>query len=121
MGHNHRAQQAQPAQSLCGIWGNNKRLAYVDPTNTSTVFAHRCDDGHQHENLRADKEASAVGLAIGETSSGRGAASESFGECRSHPWHRERGRQFIWSVCCGRASSGRDDGVRREMAGLNGG
>jgi hypothetical protein len=40
-------------------------LAYVDPTGTNTVYAYRCDYGHHHEILRADKRAaSVVDLAI---------------------------------------------------------
>jgi hypothetical protein len=52
--------------------GNNMRLAYVDPTGTSTVYAYRCDDGHHHEILRADikRGASVVGLAIGKSGIG---------------------------------------------------
>jgi hypothetical protein len=57
--------------TTCGICGNNMRLAYVDPTGTNTVYAYRCDDGHHHEILRADKnDASMVGLAIGKSGIG---------------------------------------------------
>jgi hypothetical protein len=40
--------------------GNNMRLVYVDPTGTNTICAYRCDDGHHHEILRADKRAASV-------------------------------------------------------------
>ena len=40
--------------------GNNMRLAYVDPTGTNAICAYRCDDGHHHEILRADKRAASV-------------------------------------------------------------
>ena len=54
-----------PLSAACGVCGNDMRLAYVDPTGTNTVYACRCDDGHYHEILRADKRAaSVVGLAI---------------------------------------------------------
>jgi hypothetical protein len=54
-----------PTSTACEICGNNMRLAYVDPTGTNTVYAYRCDDGHHHEVLRADKAAaSVVGLKI---------------------------------------------------------
>jgi hypothetical protein len=36
--------------------GNNMTLAYVDPTGAT----YRCDDGHHHEILRADKRAASV-------------------------------------------------------------
>jgi len=53
------------------------RLAYVDPTGTNTVYAYRCDDGHQHEILRADKnDASVAGLAIGKSVIGTSATLE---------------------------------------------
>jgi hypothetical protein len=53
-----------PIATACEICGNNMRLAYVDPTGTNTVYAYRCDDGHHHEILRADKRAaSVIGLA----------------------------------------------------------
>jgi hypothetical protein len=47
-----------------GICGHDMRLAYVDPTGTTTVYAHRCDDGHCREILRAGRPASVVGRAI---------------------------------------------------------
>jgi hypothetical protein len=54
-----------PISIACGICGNNMRLAYVDPTDTNTVYVYRCGDGHHHEILRADKRAaSVVGLAL---------------------------------------------------------
>jgi hypothetical protein len=46
--------------TACGICGNNMRLAYVDPTGTDTVYAYRCDNGHYHEILRAEKRAAPV-------------------------------------------------------------
>jgi hypothetical protein len=36
------------------------KLAYIDPTGTNTVYAYRCDDGHHHEILWADKRAAPV-------------------------------------------------------------
>ena len=47
--------------------GNNMTLAYVDPTGAT----YRCDDGHHHEILRADKrDASVADLAIGKSGIG---------------------------------------------------
>jgi hypothetical protein len=40
--------------------GNNMGLVYVDPTGPNTICAYRCDDGHRHEILRADKSAASV-------------------------------------------------------------
>jgi hypothetical protein len=47
--------------AACGICGDNMRLAYIDPTGINTVYAYRCDNGHHHEILRADKRAASVG------------------------------------------------------------
>jgi hypothetical protein len=48
--------------TACGTCGNNMRLAYVDPTGADTVYAYRCDNGHYHEILRADKKAAPMGV-----------------------------------------------------------
>jgi hypothetical protein len=47
-----------------GICSHDMRLAYVDPTGTNTVYAHRWDDGHCREIPRAGRPASVVGRAI---------------------------------------------------------
>ena len=37
-----------------------ERNTYVDPTGADTIYAYRCDAGHQHEILSADNEGEAV-------------------------------------------------------------
>jgi hypothetical protein len=69
--HGSASPPALPLSAACGVCGHDMRLAYVDPTGTNTVYACRCDDGHCHEILGADKRsASVVGHAIVKPSVG---------------------------------------------------
>jgi hypothetical protein len=108
-----------PVSTSCSICGPNMRLAYVDPTGADTIYAYRCDAGHQHEILSADKQGeSVVGLTFVKPVAGPAPAQiVREGSLPLLPTTQRDCPQFIWRVFC---RPSRDEGGRGENVELSG-